>query len=82
MKLYKSEGHRSIEADGLNDAGEKFASIKANRLGRRGTVGTCRLESWSRDGSSGVFGAYIGTYDKTTRTTSGKNVSFVVTRTN
>jgi hypothetical protein len=75
---FQCDGHRPIEAEGLKDAGEQFARIKANRLGRNGTVGTCRMDSWSSDGNSATFQAFIGTYDRKTRMTVGNNEWFLI----
>lgn len=80
MNLYSCDGHRSLRAESLNDAGEQFARIKANRLGKNGTVATCRMDSWTRNGASALFQACIGTYDRASRTTIGHNEWFHVSR--
>lgn len=78
MNLYSCNGHRSVRAESLHAAGEKFARIKAHRLGTRGRVGACRVDSWARDGSAATFQAYIGRYNKQECTLAGKNEWYVV----
>lgn len=65
MKTYHSDGFRSIrQSDAVRsaeDAARVFAGRQARReYGRTGHVRTLRADSWTRDGSSATFEAFIG----------------------
>lgn len=54
-------GFRPIVTDGSVEVGRVFAERFARReYGKRGAVGTCRLESWSPDGRFAHYGAFVG----------------------
>ena len=61
------------------DAGEHFAGIAARReYGKNGVVGALRLDSWTPDGKCRTYNAFIGRYDKETRSTTGHNIFLTV----
>ena len=58
---YTCKGCRPVVRSGAFNAGRYFAGIIARReYGRRGTVGPCRINSWSADGSFGEYEVFIG----------------------
>ena len=78
---YSCEGFRSVIKDIDEDfnAVAHFAAIAARRdYGRRGTVETIRLDSWCRQCAR--YEAFIGAYDRETRSTTGRNIWLMIER--
>ena len=82
MTKYTCNGCRAITMDDVS-AGE-VAQMFADRLarqkyGRAGYARTCNLNSYSSDGTTGEYQAFLGyTVDKASYTTAGHNVSFTM----
>ena len=79
MKMrYTCKGCRPVIRIGDFNAGRYFAGIIARReYGRRGTVGQCRINSWSVGGSFDEYEAFIGV--PCADGISGHNIMFCVT---
>jgi hypothetical protein len=61
MTRYAMVGFRPVEAESPRAAAEVFATREARKLyGRRGYCRTMRLDSWTEDGTSHTFQAFIG----------------------
>lgn len=78
---YTCDGCRPVIQSGDFAAGLYFAGVLARReYGRRGTVGPCRINSWSTDGSFREYDAFIGI--PCADGISGHNIVFSVTTEN
>jgi hypothetical protein len=80
MNYYESDGHRKIQAEDIQDAALRFASIKAKRLGKAWRVVTLQPNSWTADNSSVEYRAFVGVYNRKDRTISGVKEWFHVSR--
>lgn len=79
MKTYKCDSCRSIQASSLSEAARLAAERIARRnYGRRAEVGALRADSYSQDGSSFSYEAFIGRPNRRERSISGGNVRFVI----
>lgn len=58
---FECEGFRAVMACDARQAAEIFAQRLARReFGRNGRVGALRLDTWSEDGSTHRFEAFVG----------------------
>jgi hypothetical protein len=62
----------------VDEAAGVFAERMARRLGKRGSVGALRLDTWTRDNTAFTFEAFIGR-SQPDRSISGHNEWFTVT---
>jgi hypothetical protein len=77
MKTYSTHGRKSVQSESIKAAAEIFAArIARNEFGKRGDCRTCKMDSYSQDGTSADFSAFIGI----TRgnETTGRNINFSV----
>lgn len=75
--LYRALGERSIRAESAHDAAMILARRLARRTyGRRGDCSHVTLQSWSLDGTSGEWQAFIGIPNRDGMT--GRDVRFVL----
>jgi len=82
MPTFRSEGFRDVEAQSAQEAAEIFATRQARRdYGKNGHYRTMRLDSWTENGKSHTFEAFIGKPVPGDRfTTSGRNIWIYVRR--
>lgn len=82
MARFVADGFRAVEAEGASAAARIFAERLARReYGRSGHCRTLRLDSWTQNGASHTFEAFIGKPVPGDRaTTSGRNVWIYVRR--
>lgn len=83
MPTFHADGFRPVKADDARAAADIFAKRQARRdYGRAGYCRTMRLDSWTENGRTHTFQAFIG---KSVRgepgTTSGHDIWLYVTRT-
>jgi len=77
MNTYHTHGRKIVHAETFGDAARIFATRMAHaEYGRRGDCRTCRVESYSKDGSRVEFSAFIGRTRGNCST--GHNVMFTV----
>lgn len=76
MPKFHADGFKPVEADSAQAAAEIFATRQARRdYGRPGYCRTLRLDSWTQDGRSHTFQAFVGrTMRSDKHTTYGHNV--------
>jgi hypothetical protein len=76
MAKFACDGFRPVEAESAREAAEIFATRQARRdYGRKGHCRTIRLDSWTENGKSHTFEAFIGKPVPGDRSaTSGRNV--------
>jgi len=73
-------GHRRLVADSAREAAQVFAGREARReFGKRAYVRVLRLDSWTENGHSHTFEAFIGR-DVAPNECSGRNVWIHVDR--
>jgi hypothetical protein len=80
MNYYESEGHRKTQAEDIQDAALRFASIKAKRMGKAWRVVTLQPSSWTTDNSSVQYRAFLGVCNRKDWTVSGVEEWFNVNR--
>lgn len=82
MPTFRADGFRDVQAGSAREAAEIFAGRQARRdYGRNGFCRTMRLDSWTENGKSHTFEAFIGRPVPGERgTTSGHNVWLYVRR--
>jgi hypothetical protein len=77
---YTCRGFRPVSAESLREAAEIFAAREARRqFGRSGYARTCTMGSYTQDGATAEFTAFIGVRTGRHETT-GHNYSFTVHR--
>jgi hypothetical protein len=82
IATFRADGFRDVQAESAREAAEIFAARQARRdYGRAGFCRTLRLDSWTENGNSHTFEAFIGKPVRGDRgTTSGHNVWMYVSR--
>ena len=77
MKTYSTHGRKSVQSETIKDAAGIFAArIARAEFGKCGDARTCKMDSYSQDGTYAEFSAFIGI----TRgnETTGRNINFSV----
>ena len=77
MKTYSTHGRKSVQSETIKDAAGIFAArIARAEFGQCGDARTCKMDSYSQDGTYAEFSAFIGI----TRgnETTGRNINFSV----
>jgi hypothetical protein len=79
MTTYKCDGFKSVQAEDMKQAARIFAERQARReYGKRGYCHHVNQDSYSQDGNSATYQAFIGVYNKNYRSTNGENIWLTV----
>lgn len=77
-KIYTADGFRPVEAETMSEAANIFASRLARREYGKSGVSHANQNSYSRDGLMGQYQAFVGRYDRKSRSSTGDNVWITV----
>ncbi len=76
--IYTADGFRPVEAESMQEAANIFADRLARRKYGKNAVSHTNQNSWSRDGLMGEYQAFVGRYDRQSRSSTGDNVWITV----